>query len=377
MKILLTGGGSGGHFYPMITVAREVRSVMKERRLLNAKLYYMSDAPYNAALLYDNEIEYMQVSSGKYRRYFSIQNFFDFFRVVGGGISGLWQLFKLYPDAVFCTGGYASFPAVFAARILSIPVVVHESDTVPGRLNQWVGKFAVKVAVSYPEAEKFFPKEKVAWTGQPIRSDIMIPANDGVGYFDFEPGLPVLAILGGSQGAQRINDTILQALPKILPYCQIIQQTGTRNLADVKNTAEVILHTDPLKKRFHIRDYMQPLDLRMIGGCADLIITRAGSTLFEIANWGVPAIVVPITQSNGDHQRRNSYAYARTGAAIVIEEENFTPDNVTEQIKILLNNKEKLAKMREAAKSTAKTDAARTIADELVRIALTHEKGLS
>ncbi len=377
MKILFTGGGTGGHFYPLVAVIREVKHSIKTRHLLNAKLYYMSDTPYNSSLLYDNEVEFIKVSGGKYRRYFAIQNLFDVFKVIAGGIGGLWQMFKLYPDVVFCKGGYAAFPAVFGAKILGIPVIIHESDTVPGKLNRWVGKFAVNVAVSYPEAEKFFPKDKVAWTGQPIREEILTFAEGGREYFGLDPAIPVVAILGGSQGAQKINDAILQALPKLLPICQIVMQTGTRNFTDVNNTVEVILNTNPLKKRLHTKEYMEPLDLRMIGGCADLIITRAGSSLFEIANWGNPAIVVPITDSNGDHQRRNAYAYARTGAAMVIEEENFTPDNLVQQVDLLLNNKNKLAKMREATKETAKTDAAKIIAEEIVRIALTHEKGLS
>src|SRR5271168_2021017 len=176
MKILLTGGGTGGHFYPIIAIAEELWEIGKEKKLLNPKIYYMADAPYNAKILFDHDIIFKPVTAGKIRRYFSLLNILDLFKIAIGSFQALWQLFFLFPDVVFGKGGYASFPALFAARILGIPVVIHESDSDPGRVNIWAGKFAKRIALSYPEAASYFPPGKTAFTGNPVRSEIKIPA---------------------------------------------------------------------------------------------------------------------------------------------------------------------------------------------------------
>src|SRR3989344_8871174 len=151
MKILLTGGGTGGHFYPIIAVANELNTLSKENRLLRPDLYYMSTEPYNEGLLFENSLTFVPVSAGKIRGYLSPQNiilnFIDLFKTGWGMLSALWKVFSLYPDVVFGKGGYCSFPALFAARILRIPVVIHESDSVPGKVNKWAGKFAEKIAI--------------------------------------------------------------------------------------------------------------------------------------------------------------------------------------------------------------------------------------
>ena len=374
MKILLTGGGSGGHFYPVVAVAQELREIIADRKLIDAELFYMSDSPYNKSILFDNGIQYVQVSTGKYRLYFSIKNFIDLFKTAWGVTRGLWKVFSIYPDVIFGKGGYASFPALLAGKILGIPVIIHESDTVPGKVNLWAGKFAKKIALSYPDAEQFFPKDKVAWTGNPIRKDITIPTSQGaLEFFNLEPQVPILFIMGGSQGSALINDEILKVLPTLLNSYQIIHQTGTRNITDVKATASVIIERHEFKNRYKTFEYLNPIEIRMAAGVADLVITRAGSTLFEIAAWGLPSIVIPIEVSNGDHQRKNAFAYARTGAAVVIEENNLTSEILVAQIKELIGNTIKLEKMKVAARGFARLDAAHTIADAILTIALSHE----
>ena len=160
MRILFTGGGSGGHFYPIIAIAKELTEIVKEKKLLKPDLYYMSPTDYNPSLLFENGIIYKKNSAGKLRRYFSIKNFFDFFKTGWGTLTSLIMIWRLYPDVVFGKGGYASFPALMSAKILRIPVVIHESDTSPGIVNMWAGKFAQRIAISYPEAAKFFPAGK-------------------------------------------------------------------------------------------------------------------------------------------------------------------------------------------------------------------------
>ncbi|HPN89357.1 MAG TPA: glycosyltransferase, partial [Candidatus Paceibacterota bacterium] len=157
MKILFTGGGTGGHFYPVIAVAEEVKRICTEQKIVAPELYFMSDKPYNERALSDNGLKFVPVQAGKIRRYFSLMNFFDVFKTIFGSIRAIFTLFSIYPDVVFGKGGYASFPGLLAARLLRIPVVIHESDSHPGRVTLWAGKFAKRIAVSYPEAAKYFP----------------------------------------------------------------------------------------------------------------------------------------------------------------------------------------------------------------------------
>ena len=164
MKIVFTGGGTGGHFYPVIAVAQKVNQIIDSEHILGAKLYYISDSPYDKKMLVENELMFEQVSTGKMRTYFSVKNFSDIFKTFFGVINAIFKLFSIYPDVIFGKGGYASFPVMFAARILHIPVIIHESDSAPGRVNKWAGRFAKKIAISFPEAAEYFSKEKTIAT---------------------------------------------------------------------------------------------------------------------------------------------------------------------------------------------------------------------
>lgn len=374
MKILFTGGGSGGHFYPIISVAEEIRVLSKEYRLIAPQLYYMAPTPYNSAALFDNNIIYKKNSAGKLRIYFSILNFFDLFKTAWGILTSVVSVFMIYPDVIFGKGGYASFPVLFAAKILRIPVIIHESDTVPGRVNMWAGKFAKRIAISYQEAGEFFPADKVAYTGNPIRKEIAEPLKNGAHEFlKLSNSLPTILVLGGSLGSQIINDTILDALPRILEKFQVIHQTGKENFKDVTSRVEEILLNSQYKDRYKPFSYLNILALRMSAGAADVVVSRAGSAIFEIAAWGVPSIIIPITDSNGDHQRKNAYAYARSGACIVIEEANLTPNIILSEITRLTEDKNTRERMIGAANGFIKRDAARLIAKEILAIALKHE----
>jgi len=375
MKILFTGGGSGGHFYPIIAVAEELNILIKEHKLIDVHLYYMAPDSYNEGLLYENNIKFVRSPAGKMRRYFSLRNFFDIFKTAWGTLRALWTLFNIYPDVIFSKGGYPSFPPLFAARILRIPVVIHESDTVPGRANIWAGKFAKRIAVSYPEAAKFFKKEKVAYTGNPIRKEILETLPTGAqSFLELEDNVPVITVLGGSQGSQLINEMLVEALPKLIDSYQIIHQTGKMHLQEMKNIASVVLEKSDFKNRYKPFDYLNNLSLRMIAGTSALIVSRAGSTIFEIAQWNIPSILIPITDSNGDHQRKNAYAYARTGAAIVIEERNLNGNILRAEIDRIVKSTEISDTMKKAAGEFAQPQAAEKIAKEILSIALGHEK---
>ena len=295
MKIVFTGGGTGGHFYPIIAVTQKVNQIIDHEHIIGAKLYYISDSPYDKEMLVENNLIYEEISAGKMRTYFSFKNFSDMFKIFFGTINAIYKLFSIYPDVVFGKGGYGSFPTIFAARILRIPVLIHESDSAPGRVNTWAGRFARKIAVSFPEAADFFPKERTAWTGQPIRAELENPSphNEALQYFKLESNLPVIVIMGGSQGAELINNTILDALPRLVKNFQIIHQTGVKNFKLVSGQADVVLADNKQKFRYMPMAFLNPLQVKMAAGAATVIVSRAGSTLFEIATWGVPSIHIP------------------------------------------------------------------------------------
>lgn len=376
MKIVFTGGGSGGHFYPIIAVAERVNQIIDQEKIVKAKLYYISDSPYDKEMLFENGLLYEQINTGKMRTYFSLKNFTDIFKTFFGVINAIFKMFSIYPDVVFGKGGYASFPTIFAARILRIPVVIHESDSAPGRVNKWAGSFAKKIAVSFIEAGDYFPLKRVALTGQPVRAEIERPAKhaEALGYFKLEADTPVILVLGGSQGAELINNTILDALPRLVNNYQIIHQTGVDNFKMVAGRAGVVLSDIKNKSRYTSMPFLNPLALRMAGGAATIIISRAGSMLFEIASWGVPSILIPITNTNMDHQRKNAFNYARAGSCSVVEEMNMTANILSSEVERITGDKEGYAIMAQNARAFNKPNAAMKIARALVDIALSHEK---
>lgn len=360
----------------MIAVVERVNKIIDEENILGAKLYYFSDSPYDKEMLFANGLEFEEVAAGKRRVYSSSQNITDLFKIGLGTLSAIFKLFSIYPDVVFGKGGYASFPTILAARILGIPIMIHESDTAPGRVNRWAGKFAKRVAVSFKEAGEFFPQKKVAWTGQPILTETQnrAPQAEALEYFKFESKTPVVVIFGGSQGAELINNTVLDALPRLVQNFQIIHQVGVRNFKSVKEQADVVLLDNPNKIRYMPVAFMNPLLLKMAAGAATLVVSRSGSFLFEIASWGLPSILIPITNSHDNHQRKNAFSYARTGACEVIEENNMTANILASEIERITRDETAMKKMSESAKAFQSGDAAYKIARELINIALSHEK---
>ncbi len=379
MKILLTGGGTGGHFYPLIAVAEELNEIAKENRLIQPKLYYMSTEPYNEGLLFQNNITFLKTTAGKLRRNLSVGNillnFIDLFKTLNGVLRSLVKIFLIYPDVVFSKGGYASFPALFAARLLLIPVVIHESDSTPGIVNKWAGKFARKIAVSYPEAAGHFKADKTAYTGNPIRKEVQDPLASGTHeFFGFTKDIPTIFIISGSQGSVFINEIVIRSLPALVEKYQIIHHTGKNNIKVVEETRNVVLQENKHINRYKPLAYLNVLEMRMASGAADLVISRGGSTIFEIASWAKPSIIVPIPEATSHDQRSNAFTYARSGAAIVIEEENLAEGVLLAEIQRILTIPGEKEKMSEAAKAFARRDAAQVIAEQIMAIALEHEK---
>ncbi len=373
MKILLTGGGTGGHFYPIIAVAQAIRTISKEERLLDPTLYYMAPTQYDKRALFENGIIFEQSYAGKLRRYFSLKNFTDLFKTGIGVISALISVWRIYPDVVFGKGGYVSFPVLFAAKILGIPVIIHESDSHPGRVNLWAGKFAKRIAVSYKTAASYFPAERVAFTGNPVRKDIVEAIHEGAKeYLKLEDPVPTILILGGSQGSQRINESVMEVLTDLAKKYYIIHQTGKDNIEEMSHTADVILGKTIYRHRYMPYAYLNPLALRMAAGTSSVIISRAGSTIFEIALWKVPSIIIPIPQEISHDQTSNAFAYAASGACSVIEEINLTPHVLASEIDRIVEKPGVADAMKRGTESFAHKDAATTIAREIIKLGLSH-----
>lgn len=374
MKILFTGGGSGGHFYPIIAVVEKLNKMLEHENVANAELIYMSTEPYNEGLLAANNIKFRHVTAGKMRAYFSVLNFFDLFKTAWGVFKAFFQLFALYPDVIFGKGGFASFPVLFAARLFRIPVIIHESDSVPGRVNAWAGKFAQKIAISYPEAEQYFPQGRTSLTGNPIREELLRSSGkDAFKVLGLDPKIPVLLVLGGSQGARAINSQMETLAPRLVEKYQIIHQTGEANMAEVKMTVAGLLGDNINASRYHIFDYLDNQTMRLAAEASTIVVSRAGSAIFEIAEWGVPAILIPIANHVGDHQRKNAFAYARAGGAVVIEEANLGPNILMSEIDHLMLDEHKRRDMKEKAKAFARPDAAEKIAEQIIAIVLRHQ----
>jgi len=374
MKILLTGGGTGGHFYPIIAVAEALYDISEEEHILTPEIILMSDKQYDMSLIAKEGIIFKKVYAGKVRRYFSILNFTDLPKTFMGILKSIKTMYSDMPDVVFGKGGYASFPPLFAAKIFGIPVIIHESDSVPGKVNKWAGKFAHRIAVAFPEASKHFPKEKVALTGTPVRKSLMGHTPDEASeIFNLETNVPVVLFLGGSQGAQRINDTLLDILPELVENYQVIHQCGTANEIETKGRANLVLESSLFKSRYHLYPYMEDAILRNAASVANIVVSRAGgSAIYEIATWGLASILIPLGDSAQDHQRENAYNYARTQSAMVIEENNLTPHLLKAEIDRIIKDPALKRSMEASAKIFAKPDAARKIAKEIINIALEH-----
>lgn len=369
MKIVFTGGGTGGHIFPIIAICRELRRIHPKKDL---KFVYLGPKDEFGALLFSQEgIKVKTILAGKIRRYFGISSFFlnlidIFFRIPLGILQAFLYLFFFAPDFIFSKGGYGSIPGVLTGWFLGIPVFLHESDVSPGMTNRFLSKLAIEIFVSFPRTEYFSPK-KMILVGNPIRRDILEGSRERAKeLFRLSGEKPVVLILGGSQGAQRINDVILVILPEVLKEFELIHQAGSKNFKQVIKEAEVIV-PDELKKFYHLHPFLKEEELKHAYAAADLIISRAGAgTIFEIAALRKSSILIPLPEAAQNHQLKNAYAFSQSGATIVIEEINLTPGFFSEKIKYLFSHPSEMEKMQNRAKDFSRPRAAKIIATYLI-----------
>ncbi|MFN3188669.1 MAG: UDP-N-acetylglucosamine--N-acetylmuramyl-(pentapeptide) pyrophosphoryl-undecaprenol N-acetylglucosamine transferase [Candidatus Paceibacteria bacterium] len=369
MKILFVGGGTGGHFYPLIAVAEEIRALQPQ-----AELYYIGPEAYNAGDLETLSITYVYCPAGKVRRYFSIQNFIDFFHTITGVFVAWYKLFIIYPDVIFSKGSFTSVPILLMARFYRIPVVIHESDSKPGRANMLARKFARYIGIAYADVASYFPEGKTARVGIPIRRVLRQQSANPFTELGIPNDRPLIYVTGGSSGAERINALILDSLSTLLPQYRIFHQTGPQHEATIIQSAQaLLLNTPDLLQYYYVRGTMPGEMVRALLQASNIVISRAGSTtLFEIALHGKPSIVIPIPEDISHDQRTNAYSYARSGAGSVIEEHNLTKHLLQAEIQSIMTEPGKYQKMSESARTFAAPEAAREIADVLISIAFEH-----
>ena len=315
------------------------------------------------------------ILAGKMRPYFSFKNFTDVFKIIGGFIQSLWLLFWIMPDAVFCKGGYVGLAPSLVAKLYLIPIFAHESDSVPGKVNRIIGKMSKKVFISFQSSDKYFKAEKIILTGNPVREELLFLTEKSVAAqnFNLSSEIPTILVLGGSQGAQRINNFILESLVRIVSKYQVIHQTGENNYKEVSGVVDKTKkegegeYADNIENRYKAFAFLDQDNLRMAYSLADLVISRAGAGgIFEISALGKPSIIIPLTESANDHQEKNALEFSKFGA-VILHEGNLTPNILLNQIEDLVQP-EKIKEKSEQAKGFIKNNATDMIAKEVINI---------
>lgn len=366
MRVVLTGGGTGGHLFPLVAVAQSIR----EKDSQSEFLFMGPRGDLEKKVMTENQIKMKHVTSGKARRYFSILYLVDIFKFPFGIIQALCQLLWYMPDVVFSKGGHAAIPVVIAAWIYQIPILTHESDSVPGIANRIIGKFSQRIAISYPRARRYFVESKLLLTGNPIRREITQGSKEA---FFQKVGLteskPVILVSGGSQGAQSVNEAIAKTLPELLKRAQIIHQTGENNYKTAVHQARSVGVKEGHGGYFPF-PFFDLEDMKNAYASADLVISRAGAnSISEIAANNKPAILIPLPHAANNHQSMNAYALAEVGGAIVLEESNLGEHILLQNVDKILREEGFADKLVENIGGFYHSDAADKIAQGLVEIA--------
>ncbi len=352
MRVLLSGGGTGGHIYPAIAIANYI----KEQKPDTEFLFIGNEGGMEAKLVprAGYAIRYIRVQG--LRRKLTLENLKTAVRLVTSFGAAKKILREFRPDVVIGTGGYVCLPVMLAAGKLGIPSLVHEQNVFPG-LAVRLASGKADTAISFPETEQFFKKKpkRVILTGNPIRPEVLRAKDDKA------PGEPLVLISGGSLGAAKINDTLIELLKMGgQDYYGIIASTGERNYeAVMQRIKDEKIRLCENKK---ILPYIYNMDEVMAK--ASLAVTRAGAiTVSELSARGRAAILIPSPNVTNDHQTYNARAMEKSGAAVLIPESELSGEVLAGQIKTLLSNPKVLLDMEEAARGCAITDACQRIYD--------------
>ncbi|MBD3270520.1 undecaprenyldiphospho-muramoylpentapeptide beta-N-acetylglucosaminyltransferase [Candidatus Peregrinibacteria bacterium] len=305
MKIILSGGGTGGHIIPNISLLKKLES--------HQILYIGSVKGMESKLIPEHGVKFEGIQCGKLRRYFSLENFVDFFRTIIGIWQSFWKVKKFNPKVVFCKGGYVSLPVAIGAWIARKPVIIHESDLVPGLANRIAAKFASVICVSFKESKKYLRSDKIIVTGNPVRAELADGKRDkGLKFAGLDGKKPVILVMGGSQGAGFINELIAKDFDELVKNFEIIHLCGQGKVNKNLNS-----------KNYFVAEFVKN-EMKDLYAAADLIVTRAGAnSLAEIEFLGKPAILIPLIKGSRGDQVGNAEAFANENQVEIIKENVF------------------------------------------------------
>ena len=363
-RIVLTGGGTGGHIYPALAVAEQLAKDSE----IEAILYIGARGHLEERLAKERNLDFLGLNVSGMPRGLSPKLFTWPLETFGALVEAINVVKRFRPTAILGTGGYASAPPLAAAMALHVPFIVHEPDSFPGKVNKLFAPFASLCSLGMELAKERLPVEaaKIRFNGNPIRASFFkrTTRKQAASQFKLRPELPTLLITGGSQGAQAINESLRAALPRLMsatPAIQIVHQVGDKNFdAFKKQLDSQWLNHD----RYKLLPYID--DLSVAYALADVALCRAGAmTIAELTATHKPAIFIPYPHAAQNHQMHNGRFMESKGAAIVIPQDALSADKLADTILGLLHNNETLSQMQHAAEEMAKPNAASEIATQL------------
>lgn len=355
MKIVLTGGGTGGHAYPAICIAEALKAESPDCELL----FIGSRNGFEARLADRAGIPFVGITSRQLKKLLSPGTILTAASLGKGFMEAVSALRRFGPDLVIGTGGYASAAVVMAQTLRRGNTLIHEQNVIPGRTNLALSRFASRVCVTFEDSAKYFPARKTIVTGLPIRSELLsLPdkkeARKALG---LDEERFTLLVIGGSQGARRLNEVIAEAVRDLQKMdVQVVHQAGERNYEEADARRKEIGW-----KHYHVHPYFE--DMRQVYTSTDLVLSRCGaSTISEITAVGLPAILVPYPYAYADHQRFNAEFVSRNGGGILVGDSEIDAELLINIIKRLADSPEELRRMSEASRKLGKPQAARDIA---------------
>jgi UDP-N-acetylglucosamine--N-acetylmuramyl-(pentapeptide) pyrophosphoryl-undecaprenol N-acetylglucosamine transferase len=368
-RVLLVGGGTGGHVYPLVAVARALKAQNPD-----VKLRMLGDGPYLERAAKEAGIPYRTILAPKLRRYASAGNILDLFKIPFALVQSLWQLFWFMPDVVFAKGGYTCAFPTLAARFFMIPVYLHESDSVPGLSNRILAKRSRLIFTAFPSADQYFTQmgRPTMDVGNPVRTQLLgVDHAAGLAAFQLSGEKKTILITGGSQGAEQINNLVLNGLVQMVQKYNVIHQAGDTNFDAVKKAIEQYIadgkdtYGPLISAQYRVYPFLDENQMAAAYGAADIVVSRAGAEgLSEIALVGKPCIVIPLAGSAGDHQLHNATELAKYGA-VIMDGANATPQLLLAQLDHLADPAVS-ADISTRIRGFAKSDAADRIASVLL-----------
>lgn len=383
MKYLLSGGGTGGPVTPLLSLAEELKQRDPQARFL---LVGSGEQDPSLPLAEHHNIAYRAITAGKLRRALTPANLLAPWK----NFRGFWQartiLNEFRPDVVISAGSYASVPLAWAAFWSGIPILIHQQDVRPSLSNLLMAPIAKRITVTFVKSIKRFPRKKTIYTGNPVRASILTgDKKKAIDIFSLKKNKPTVLILGGGTGALTINQIISESLPKLLRVCQIIHVAGKgknlfqdQSLRDVhrpKSIEQIQQNRidSPLLRDYHVYEFLTD-ELPHALAAADVVISRAGlATLTELCALAKPSIIIPL---HGSHQEENVKPFEKENAAVILSPKNLTPEIITNEIKLLLEDEKRRTEYQKNMKKVIKNDqAAAKIVNEIMSLIRSKKHG--